>query len=195
MIEYPKLGNAILLGLLAILCLVLAWKQGEWPEWLKLFLALAGIFLLIMALWAALNTISFESNRRLEERQRALAITERVALLDKIRQMRPDQIQAMDKYVSTIEIIAGDAGPIYTLRLPSGPAAPLEFIQELIEAGDDQFLGAIRNYSEGSAEREWAERFTGFAIFNGWAAPAAGPYPARWIDKNKCLHALGLEEE
>lgn len=194
MIDYPRLGTAILLGLLACLCLVLSWKQDGWPEWLKLFLALAGIFLLVMALWAALNTISFQSNQRLEERQRALAITERVAVLEKIRQMRPDQVQALDKYISTIEIIAGDAGPIYTLRLPAGPAAPMAFIEELIDAGDELHLGAVRNYTEGSMEREWAERFTGFAIFNGWCAPAAGPYAARWIDKGRCLHALGLED-
>lgn len=193
MMDYPKLGTAVFLGLVAILCLALAWKQDDWPEWLKLFLACAGIFLLIMALWAALNTISFQNNQRLEERQRAMAITERVALLEKIRQLRPDQMAALDKYVSTIEIIAGDAGPIYTLRLPAGPAAPLNFIQDLIDAGDELHLGAIRNYSEGSMEREWAERFTGFAIFNGWAAPAAGPYPAKWIDRQRCLHALGLE--
>jgi hypothetical protein len=194
MIDYPKLSTPILLGLLAILCLVMSWKQDDWPGWVKTLLALAGIFLLVWALITAVDTIQFKANARLREQRQAMAITERVAVLEKIRQMRPDQINALDKYVSTIEIIAGDAGPIYTVRLPTGPAAPLSFIEELIDRGDADHLGPIRNYSEGSAERDWAERFTGFCVFNGWAAPASGPYAARWIDKAKCLHALGLEE-
>jgi hypothetical protein len=178
----------------AILCLALSWRQDDWPEWLKVMLAVMGIFLLLWALITAVDTIQFKANARLKEQRQAMAITERVAVLEKIRQMRPEQIAALDKYISTIEIIAGDAGPIYTVRLPVGSAAPLSFIEELIERGDAEHLGAVRNYSEGSAERDWAERFTGFCIFNGWAAPAAGPYPARWVDKAKCLHALGLEE-
>lgn len=193
MIDYPRLSTPILLGLLAILCLAVAWKQDDWPEWVKVALAAAGIFLLLWALITAIDTIQFKANARLKEQRQAMAITERVMVLDKLRQMRPDQLLAMDKYISTIEILAGDAGPIYTVRLPVGSAAPLDFIVELIDAGDEGHLGAVRNYAEGSKERDWAERFTNFAIYNGWAAAAAGPYPARWVDRGKCYHALGLE--
>jgi hypothetical protein len=189
--DYPKLSTPILLGLLAILCLALAWKQEEWPEWLRLCLVAAGMFLLFWTLVTTLNTIHFASNKRYDEYQRSAAITERVAVLEKLRQLSPEQLKALDRYVPVIGIIAGDEGPAYMLHLPT-QNVPMTFVRELLGLSDEEYMAPIRTYGEGTKEREWAQGFTGYAIFNGWATPASGPYSARWINRERCLKAIGL---
>lgn len=191
--DYPRLGQPILLGLLAILALVLSWQGNGIPEPVRLVASLMGILLLIAAAIATVNLLTYESNQRLAEYRRAMAISERVALVDKISHLTKDQLGMIDKYIPMVEVISGDAGPVFMLRVFGAENIPYSFVTEFLAQGDINYLAAIRNWAEGSREREWAQHLTEHAIFSGWAVSAAGNRPARWIARNRAIKALGLE--
>ena len=192
--DYPKLSAPVWLTLAALLCLILAWRQEQWADWLRLFLVCSGLLFLIVALVSLWDVVAFRANEHLLERNRANAITERVALVQALGKMNVDQLKALDHYIPMVDVISGDAGPIYVLRLPMNEECPMMFVKEFIRSGDDEYLQSIRSYREGTREREYAQMLTSWMTFQGWVSGAAGNRPARWVDKERALRALGMIE-
>lgn len=191
--NYPKLYEPILLSLMAAFILVLAWRQEKWPEWLRATLVVIGLVFLLWAVFTSIDVIVYRANKRLMERRLALARTERVVLIEAIRHLTDQQIGILSQYTPIFELIGGgDHGPLMYLRTMDGNV-PVRFIERFLELGGEEYLCPVRQWSEGSREREWAEAFTRFSIAMGWASRGAGPYPAKWISMDRAYKALGYE--
>jgi hypothetical protein len=192
--DYPRLSTPVYLTLLALLCLILAWTQDRWADWLRFFLGCAGMLFLIVAIFSLWETFTFRANERLVEYQRAMAITENVAMLQALGKLNPEQLKAIDRYIPTVDLVAGDIGPLYILRLPMNQECPMTFVRDFLRSGDDDYLQPIRSYAEGSRQREYAQNLTSWMHFQGWCDEAAGNRPARWTNKARALRALGLTD-
>lgn len=187
----PRLSATVVLALGAGLANVLS-RQPRAAEWVTGWLELAT---LVLAIAAGLSLAEWSSDRwveRVRAYRQALAISERAALLERISRMDAVQIEFAKHYTPVIELSAAEDGPVMWLRVAAG-TIPMAFIEEFIGASEGNFLCPIRRFAEGTPEREWAERFTSWAIWQGWASEAAGNRPARWVDQARALHAMGLE--
>jgi hypothetical protein len=190
--NYPRLYEPILLSLLAALALLLATRQEKWPDWLRAFLIVVGLVFLVWAVFTTIDVMVFRANMRLRERQMALARTERVMMLEQLKQLNRMQIEALSQYTPVYELVGGDTKPLMYLRVFGG-TVPAGFVDEFLRLGDEAHLCPVSRWSEGTREREWAEQFTRYAIAQGWATKAAGPYPAKWKNLERAYQALGYE--
>lgn len=192
--DYPKLSVPIILILLAVLSLMLAWKEASWPDWARGLLVIAGLVLIVAGALELVNWIAWNYTARLTEYREAVSMTERVKLLEKIANMTPDQISVISKYAPVVEIMTGaESGPIFALKTHTGNV-PWSFVEEFIQHGSQSNMAPIRGWSEGTAGRRYAEDFTGFMIYLGYAEESHGNQSARWVDYHGAMKAIGYEE-
>ena len=161
------------------------------PVWLSGLATIGGIAFAVAAGVGLIDWIACKWLSLLMDYRRSSAVSERVALLDRISRMDEQQLDFAKRYVPRIEMASGDAGPALFLRVIND-TIPLDFVREFIAAGDSEHLCPIRVYSDGSLERKWAEAFTSWTIWMGYAAEADGNRPARWIRREVAMIALGL---
>lgn len=186
-----KLFSPLAQAMAAALALVLR-RQAHGPDWWLALLEMIGLVLGVGAALSLGEWIVDRSVRAVYHLRQAMAITERVALLEQISRMDREQIEYAKTYVPVLELVAGDLGPVQWLRVLDG-AVPMSFVEEFVGLSQDGYLCPVRRYSEGSSERGWAEKFTRWAVQMGWADEAGGNRPAKWIDQQRALHAIGLE--
>lgn len=186
----PRPFGWIITVILAAGCLLAAMLVGE-PVWLPSLAVVAGLALAVAAGVGMVHWIGSIWVSLLGDYRRAMANSERVALLDRIARMDTEQVEFAKRYVPRIEMATGDAGPALFLRVVND-TIPLEFVKQFLNEGEDEWLCPVRRYSEGSLERKWAEEFTAWAIWMGYAAEAGGNRPARWIARGRAMKALGL---
>ena len=89
--NYPGLFTPILLALLAVLSLSLAWKQERFPEWLRVFLMLAGLILLVMATFAVIDLLADRYATYQSRMYAAQARTEAVLKLEAFARLTSEQ--------------------------------------------------------------------------------------------------------
>lgn len=195
MIDYPKLGTPIGLGLVAILCLTLAWVEDIWPQqqtaasaFLRFALFGAGFWLLFLAIVAAANLLTWHAGNRLLEIRRALAISERTRMLDLVKTMSDAQLAFIGQAgPAAIEYIVGVQGDDYTplafeIRTQWGPV-PVAFVRDFLSGSVGDYTPPVRTWNEGSRERDYATRLVALFTSFGWLAPATGNMPARWLNR------------
>lgn len=175
---------------LSAACLLWA-ETGRGEAWLTLATWVLGLALGVAAVIGMVDWMAGLLTQRLLELRRALSVSERVALLDKISRMDAEQLEFARRYVPRVEMASGDAGPALFLRV-IGDAIPMDFVEAFLEGSDEQFLKPVREFGDGSIERRWAEAFTAWCVWMGYAAEAGGNRPARWIARDRALRALGL---
>jgi hypothetical protein len=170
--------------------LLTAALAGE-PVWLPVLALIVGLALAVATVVGCIDWIITRWLGWVADYRRATAVSERVALLERIARMDEQQLEFAKRYVPRIEMASGDAGPALFLRVVND-TIPMDFVRELLAEGDAEFLCPVRRYGEGSVERKWAEEFTTWCIWMGYAAEAGGNRPARWIAYERALRALGL---
>ena len=199
--EDPRLRTPILLGVFAMLLLALAvYIQRGNPGAIVAVGLVGGIggILLGASLVSGLNWTVHEWWHRDVERRRALAVTPMLELIQAVSRLTPDQIGlvGLQNYRAVMELAGTDTGPVYMLRTFNGPV-PLTFVHSTILKSTPLGLPAIRQYADGTPEREWARMFARWCVDEAHLAiDAEGPYAARWIERGgrwKAANMLGLQ--
>lgn len=186
----PKLSEAVLWGVLAVGCFTYS-NRSTAAEWIRVSVAWVGVLCAVAAVLAALSWISNVAVMRYEHWREAQTRTERVIVLETISRMTPEQAALAQVGGATVEVLAGEPAPIYTLRTPGGNV-PYQFIERFIDAGGDDYLAPVRTWADGTRERAWAVALTNFFVLWGDAEQATGNKPAAWIDKKRALQRIGL---
>lgn len=184
-----ELTETIILILLALLCAVVAWKQEQWGDVVRICFMLAGVIFLVMAIFAAVLWIEYKIAIVQEARNRAGQWSERVALLNQIGQMNDSQLALVNNYVPVLELIAGDGGPAIYLRVGQGELVPRVFLEKYINLGTQSEFYPIRNLTSKN-EQGWAMQFISYAVMMGWAQNPAGNQPAKWLDYNRAINSI-----
>lgn len=181
--DEPRLLPAIVLALLGVLCVVPAWQNPGMVGWLRAALVLAGGVLFAFAFlvtleWVLCHVGGWFSQRMLEA-ARARAITPEGEVLRLLGTLQPHQVEAWLRRSTSMVATPGVAGPTLAYDV-DGELIPAEFVQEFLEASDEEGLAAIRGYAEGTSGRAWATAITGFYVKRGLARSAVGNQAARW---------------
>src|SRR5512139_2097631 len=124
----------------------------------------------------------------------AESITPESALAEAISQLNTEQTAILSRQiVGGIAIVNPDARPVFAIRTP-GEDCPLEFAAEILSRVDGGRLPAIRDYSDGSHEREWLQGLTALLVHHGWARPAVGNQAAvLTVPVGEVAYHLGVE--
>lgn len=185
MVDEIKLSAAISTGIPGALSLVAAeYLSG----WLRDCLLACGILLacfsvVILFFWMRDTWIS-QNKRAAEGKDRLFQLAEQA------RYLNDNQL----KFVYA----AAHIGVDLTLEGESylrGTNAPLYFVAEFLSKSFNRTTYPIRNYSEGTDERGWAQEVTRALIEAGYALPARGNEAALWADgisKEVIAKKLGL---
>jgi hypothetical protein len=206
MIEYPKLGTPIILGVIGSFCLYLAWVE-IWPREAGMFLAVLRALLVIAGLWmigaafiAGINLVAYDTGRRMSEIYRARALTERVRLVETVSRMTPEQLAFIGKaQKSTLEFVIGWQGDTFDvmpmeLRTQWGNI-PVDFIRQFVDQSVDGYTPPIRTWGEGTRERGFAEALVALFTSYGWINPAMGNRSAEWLNyeaAQEMLERMGI---
>ena len=193
--NYPGLFTPILLALLAVLSLSLAWKQERFPEWLRVFLMLAGLILLVMATFAVIDLLADRYATYQSRMYAAQARTEAVLKLEAFARLTSEQATFFMASAANILMVMDNGLATEFVFRWMNQEIPFTFVEAFIDAGGSDYLCPVRNYPEGTNEREWARVLTGFFTQKGLAEEAKGPHPAKWLDYNGALVSLGMAEE
>ena len=183
MFDEPKLFPAILLGLLAVVCVIPAWENRDWPEAWRVALVTLGalffFFAFLMAIDWVIVHIGGHWSDLLMERSRAAAITSDGEILRLMAALQPYQVEAWLRRSTTLIGTPGVAGPTYSFDV-DGTSIPIEFVEDFLAGCGDEQLVPVRSWSEGTSGRQWAVALTRFFVQRGLAHPAVANLPARW---------------
>lgn len=179
------MSEVIILILLALGLAVIAWRQEDWNSGVRILIMFGSILFLSLAIVAAVVWIEFNMAVVAEQRQRAAACSERVRYAIELKNLSPEQLAAIGKFVPATEIISGTQGRIELWRCVNGGLIPNSFIRRYINRGDDNFLYPVRNLTD--EDRETANLFIADIVQRGWASAASGSRPARWIEKDEAI--------
>lgn len=177
--EEPKMFPAVLLGTIAVICIIPAWLNEDWPDWLRVTLALIGVFLFFYAGLVTLRWVVYNYDQHTFQAARAAAITPDAEIIHAYARLQPYQAEALLRRSAALEAKPGVAGPEMVFDV-DGVKIPSEFVYEFLENCGTEYLYPIRRYSEGSKYREWATAITNFYITRNIANMAVGDKPARW---------------
>jgi hypothetical protein len=194
MTEFPRLRDPILWLLGAAICLILAWSQTRWSEWLRVSLVVVGVILAVAGVFDLVNWLVYAVALRMEQVRTAMAITERAAILTTLSHMDAAQIATLNQYAPVVAVLAGQPGPIYSLVMHEGGPVPMAFVNEFIDRGTDTHLAAVRQWSAETRERGWADQLTAYLVLLAWAVPSVGNQPAKWVDRAGALRSIGVEK-
>lgn len=196
----PRLSTPVWLGIVAVLAFSVSIyfqtaKPGE-IIWIGLPGGVGAVFGLASVV-SGINWVVFMWWQRDIESRRARAVTPMLELMQAVGRLNSDQIGlvGLQDYRAIVEIASADNGPIYMLRTVGG-AIPMSFVESTLRAATPLGLPAIRQYADGSPEREWARLFAQWCVDMHLAIPANGPYSAQWIERGgryKAASVLGLQ--
>lgn len=204
----PSLYRAIVLSAVALFSFFGASEYNPRPAPVWVRLALSGLALVCTAgaLVEAINFVSFILSARVEEWRRVAQITPLTETLRLMANLSEAAQVELSLHFATIGVnyigIAHQEGPLFSFQA-GGHRIGADFISEFLTRADDRFLPAVRQWSQGSIERMWADALTNWLITHKYALPAAGPNPAAWVWVNqgresmrrRALIAFGLLED
>src|SRR5512139_1046408 len=189
-----KLLQAALCLSLALLFAVLAWHASETN--IKAAVLCAGLALILAIVGASLiaDWIVERADEHAMARALAESITPESALAEAISQLNTEQTAILSRQIiGGIAIVNPDARPVFAIRTP-GEDCPLEFAAEILSRVEGGKLPAIRDYSDGSHEREWLQGLTALLVHHGWARPAVGNQAAvLTVPVSEVAYHLGVE--
>jgi hypothetical protein len=168
-------------------------QDGNLPGWITLLLLVFGLAMLGAAMFSLLDWASFVVIMRLSDANEAMAITERVKILEFIQRMTVAQISAINQYMPSIEYIIGNTGPAKNLRVKQG-LIPYTFVDEFVQNGNEEYLAPVGLWSDGTDARLYAQWITQTLVSLGYAKEAAGNNSAKWVDVRAALIAIGYTE-
>ncbi len=131
----------------------------------------------VTALFAAVDWWRYTGTSERIRLLQAEAYTESVRKLEILERLNDEQLFALMHAYDVSEMI-GDVAP-ETVSVMGENVDRMYLIQFMKES---RFLPEIRQYSEGSKRRRWAEALTSQAITWGLADASRGNYPAQWRD-------------
>jgi hypothetical protein len=78
-----------------------------------------------------------------------------------------------------------------------GGLVKFHLVEEFLRNSSETEVYAIHNTSDKTEEREAIGLFTEWLVWQGYATPATGPHPARWVEpirsKMNCAGRLRIE--
>ena len=194
--DNPRLPTAYIATALALLSLFGLVKY--YPSIADDVLVLFVLVLVVLALTAGalvtwVNWITYQAANRLEDYHRAQAVTPMLEIVNAVQRLNKDQLEMVKSqgYHAQVGVLGAKDGPTYYLATPRGNI-PMNVVERELRLSSLVALAPIRNYSDGSPEREWRRMFTGWCIDHGLAIPAVGHDPARWVDKNSRAIAASM---
>jgi hypothetical protein len=119
----------------------------------------------------------------IERKQEAQAITPLSRASERIRQLTPEQIAVIPRFLPPDEggiVYAVQEGELSAFLWTDGGNVPWDFVETFLRQSSNMWLYAIGNTSDGTPERSQAQAFTNWLIQRGYAIPAVGPHPAGW---------------
>lgn len=197
----PRLRTPVLLAIMGLSLMALAiYFQQRAPDNLVIVGVVGGVGAVLMgaSIASGINWTVHQYWRRDVERRRALAVTPTLELVNAVSRLSPDQIGlvGLQNYRAVMELAGADGGPVYMLRTMQGPI-PIDFVHRTLQKATPLGLPSIRQYSDGSPEREWARMFAAWCVGEArLAIDAEGPYAARWLERGgryKAATMLGLQ--
>lgn len=161
-------------------------------------LILAWAFMLLILIVASgVNWLYWmwqEYNRLEADQRRVEAITPMMEIVLAVQRLSREQLDLVraQGYHAMIGVLATKNGPVQYLMTPRGNV-PMTIVERELRATGLLRFPPIRDYSDGSPEREWRRLFQAWAIYEvGLATPPDGPNPAMWIDKNSRAIAASM---
>jgi hypothetical protein len=198
--DNPGLGAASIFALLAGLCFITVRFKADLPIFmqgsvLQAIMILLGTVCAVLAAGYGFDWLMNHATNWVSGLRIAWAHSERVALAEVIRRMEPYQTDALGQYVTTVDILTGEPKPLYRLDTQEGKI-PIDWCVGYVNEGAGMFLKPVRDYAEGTKDRQYAEWFTAHVILLGYADRAVGNQPAKWkngASRHIGLQAMGLE--
>lgn len=181
----------IIPALIAVTILVVAATLPDGS--LKIWLQLVGV---IVGLGAAVEYIDWmliKVTDRVWEFRNATAITERVKIIERVKDLNQDQLRFLQSEAPVISMLPGSIGPIQMFRTQYDKEVPYDFVCQFMEMSDGKLLPPIRTWPEGTERRDWAQSLTNHFIVHGLAIPANGNKPAVWKDWAMARAWTGME--
>ena len=155
---------------LSFVAVPVGWRGGVWAVCIgALYYAVIG------TLDAVTDRIVF-LRRRLNDIETYTVEARKMEILS---HLTDKQIEFFKANALIIRVIMGNDGLVKYLQWMDNLIS-FNFIYQFLERSDDDFLPPVRQWPEGSNERDWAQAFTALLVNYGWAEPAAGNRPARW---------------
>lgn len=155
----------------------------------------AGMGLVLAAGCAAtfINWAVWSIGQRDEERKRMETITPRLMELQAAARLSPEQARLVPAlaYRGHVVATATTEGLSYSLECPGG-LVPYEWAVDFVKNCGQTDLQPVRNWSDGTHGRMYAQMVTEWCVYNQFALPAAGQNPARWLTEQSKLEALRL---
>lgn len=197
----PKLITPIALSVLAVAAIVAAVWIGTRSDGDPIVISALVLVVLVLTaatIGTAVNWAMYEYTLRDMERRRAESVTPMLEIVNAVQRLSRDQLNLVQAqgYHAMIGVIATKNGPLTFLATPLGNI-PMNIVERELRATGLVKFPPIRNFPDGSPEREWRRLFQAWACNEvGLAVPPVGPDTARWIAKDSRAIAasmLGLD--
>lgn len=185
-----ELGKCITLGLIGVVMFYLSEHAEEWPGLLRGLFGVVGVACLVGALFYAFAWLIDLGTLMFDRVQRSRAMTERVVLADKLRDLQPAAIEYMRQH-GQFDILAYLDMPAvrYVFRCSDGHEIPLydpegNDLQNLLAdmSGHHPNLKPIREYGNNSIMQKHARSFAYTVSRHGRAEIWGANQAARWRD-------------
>jgi hypothetical protein len=186
----PVLITPITLGIVAAVMIIIGYDMDHGP--LSTILAVTGVILTGSAVVLFVDWIWHRAGHHYRAIQDLRARTAQVRIMELVNQMTPEQIAYANSLQFVIKLLPGEPAPVvYALQI-GDVSVPIDFVRYFISMSDDVYLPPIRQWQDGSLNRQYAVYLTNHLISLGYANPAAGNHAATWIDKARALRSMGL---
>jgi hypothetical protein len=185
----PSLNRAILCSAAAAICFTTT-NHVRLPGYWSALLLLLGIVFAGAAFVYAVDYLVLRFCDWREAWRRASIMTEQIALLEALERLSSEHLRALKEYSLVIKVRGGFPEPAYLLQTANGEVPYGFIVREFLPNCTETHLAPVRNWSEGSEKRAWAEDLTRLFILMGFARPAGGHYPARWINREAAMQFI-----
>jgi hypothetical protein len=187
----PRMITWLFLALIAVVLWWLAGYKMETPA--NILAGLMAFVFLITSAVCGLDWFLWKVSRRVDQYHQSRAVTEKVKIFEQLKQMTPEQIRFLENNSSIVSVIPGTPEPLRMLRLGE-VEIPSTFVEQFVRLSNDVDLCPVSSWNEGTRHREYAQLLTNRLILCGFADHAAGPRPARWLDKQGAMKWMGVSE-
>jgi len=173
------------------------------PVWFSLQWIVGMFTMIISAIIAIIlggQWLSYHSAADFTDRQHARAVTPLTEALKAAGKLTDNQAASVGALYVHEEGIAFDIDGeewLPYLITPNG-LVPFAFCLEYLRRSDSIHCMAIRDTSDGTPRRAWAQAYTSYLVAKKLALPREeGPYPAAWTNGGRleAAHRLKLEAE
>lgn len=194
--DRPKLSTSVWLSIACV-----AWVSFSAIMVTKLtrdpiFIAAVVVISIILIAAAGVNWwywMRFENSELELHHRRVESVTPFTEAADRVLHMDKTQLDflGMHGYHAMIGVIGTRNGPTQVLLTPWGNV-PLHIVRRELRRSGLIRLPKIRDYSDGSLEREYLRIIIKWAVDAGLAHDPNGNEPAMWIDKDSRNIAAGM---